>query len=239
MKLLPSIAAALLVSLAFAAPPEYSLSVSDLAAPSDAFVPATSAPGLTSQPPGGTFRRKDLDAWELHWHRHRRSARRPRDHRPRIAPPRRGRLDLVGQYRGPSRDHCGWRPLREPGVLGRPERGLHVPSRGGQRPYLRRYRGHPFIRTRVYRLAYDASRRALEAEFDLGLTPETTAFPSRADFHLLVYPHDPQWGFRDAVERYYRLFPEYAVRRAGPAALGPRPRGRRDGLPVGLGYALR
>jgi hypothetical protein len=72
----------------------------------------------------------------------------------------------------------------------------------------------PLAEPRIYRLGYDAGRRALEAEFDLGLTPETTKFPARADFRLIVYTHDPEWGFRDALARYYELFPEYAERRA-------------------------
>ena len=72
----------------------------------------------------------------------------------------------------------------------------------------------PLEEPRAYRLAYDAPRRALEAEFDLGLSPDALRLPARASFRLLVYAHDPAWGFRDALRRYYDLFPAYVERRA-------------------------
>ncbi|MCX7597255.1 MAG: hypothetical protein N2512_00080 [Armatimonadetes bacterium] len=71
----------------------------------------------------------------------------------------------------------------------------------------------PLHEPRLFRLAYDASRQALDAEFDLGLSPEAERLGCRADFRLFVYAHDPAWGFRDALERYYRLFPGYGERR--------------------------
>lgn len=72
----------------------------------------------------------------------------------------------------------------------------------------------PLHEPRICRLAYDASRQALEAEFDLGLSPDAARLGCRADFRLLVYAHDPRWGFRDALRRYYGFFPQYAERRA-------------------------
>lgn len=72
----------------------------------------------------------------------------------------------------------------------------------------------PLHEARVYRLAYSAERERLEAEFDLGLSPDTAKFPARADFRLLAYWHDAKWGFRNALRVYYELFPKYAERRA-------------------------
>ena len=72
----------------------------------------------------------------------------------------------------------------------------------------------PLHEPRVYRFAYSADRERLEAEFDLGLSPDTAKFPARADFRLLAYRHDAKWGFRDALRLYYELFPQYAERRA-------------------------
>jgi len=77
----------------------------------------------------------------------------------------------------------------------------------------------PLHEPRVWRLAYDGPRQALEAEFDLGLSPDAAKSPARADFRLLVYAHDPAWGFRAAIERYYELFPQYAERRVEAAGI--------------------
>ncbi|MHB8993619.1 MAG: carbohydrate-binding family 9-like protein [Armatimonadota bacterium] len=77
----------------------------------------------------------------------------------------------------------------------------------------------PLHEPQVFRLAYDATRQSLEAEFDLGLSPETKKFPCQSTIRLLLYNHDPAWGFRSAVQRYYELFPEYAVRRAGAGGI--------------------
>ncbi|MEN6301345.1 MAG: hypothetical protein ABFD96_01395, partial [Armatimonadia bacterium] len=77
----------------------------------------------------------------------------------------------------------------------------------------------PLHEPQVFRLAYDGARQSLEAEFDLGLSPETKKFPCQSTVRLLVYPHDPAWGFRSAMQRYYELFPEYAVRRAGAGGI--------------------
>lgn len=77
----------------------------------------------------------------------------------------------------------------------------------------------PVGEPQVFRLGYDATRQALEAEFDVGLSPETAKFPCRSTIRLLVYSHDPAWGFRSAMQRYYELFPEYARRRVGPGGI--------------------
>jgi hypothetical protein len=77
----------------------------------------------------------------------------------------------------------------------------------------------PMHEPQVFRLGYDATRQALEAEFDIGLSPDAKKSPCRASFRLLVYPHDPQWGFRSAQEGFYKLFPAYEKRRAGAGGI--------------------
>lgn len=73
--------------------------------------------------------------------------------------------------------------------------------------------GAPLNLPRLWRFGYDAKARELYAEVDLGLTPETREFPSRASFSLVLYRSDPQWGFRSALERYYLLFPDCFIKR--------------------------
>lgn len=38
---------------------------------------------------------------------------------------------------------------------------------------------------------------------------------NKADFSLVIYPNDPDWGFRSACDTYYRLFPQFFVDRIG------------------------
>ena len=73
--------------------------------------------------------------------------------------------------------------------------------------------GAPLNLPRLWRFGYDAEKQELYAEVDLGLTPETKKFPSRASFSLVLYRSDPKWGFRSALERYYRLFPDCFTKR--------------------------
>jgi hypothetical protein len=60
-----------------------------------------------------------------------------------------------------------------------------------------------------WRLGYSAGTQLLYVSMDFGLHPNTENFPSAAEFHLVVYSIDPNWGFRSAAERYYRIFPDY------------------------------
>jgi len=64
----------------------------------------------------------------------------------------------------------------------------------------------------VYRLSYDPAL-GITAEFDLAVTSETTQFPGRAFFKLLFFECDPSWGLRSALERYYKIEPEYFRKR--------------------------
>ncbi|HEX8236882.1 MAG TPA: hypothetical protein VF600_13070 [Abditibacteriaceae bacterium] len=59
------------------------------------------------------------------------------------------------------------------------------------------------------RIALNAATRQFYIVYDFGLTPEK----SSAEFRFVLYRTDPQWGFRDAVQKLYRIFPEmFAVR---------------------------
>lgn len=51
---------------------------------------------------------------------------------------------------------------------------------------------------------------------DFGLVPEHRADGtslSEAPFRFLLYRHDPAWGFRSALQRYYDFFPEFFTKR--------------------------
>ncbi len=51
-------------------------------------------------------------------------------------------------------------------------------------------------------------------ESEMGTTPKTTLHPNTATFNCVLYRHNPQWGFRSAVQRYQSIFPAYFLRRA-------------------------
>lgn len=72
----------------------------------------------------------------------------------------------------------------------------------------------PMDRFVVHRIEYDAQAKSFHVDFDFGLSSLTKAFPSRADFSLVVYTADADWGFRSAAAKYYALFPEAFKRRA-------------------------
>ena len=74
--------------------------------------------------------------------------------------------------------------------------------------------GVPMDRFVVHRIAYDGPGHSLNLDLDFGLSPLTRAFPSRADFSLVIYAADPRWGFRSATSAYYALFPDAFARRA-------------------------
>lgn len=66
---------------------------------------------------------------------------------------------------------------------------------------------------RVFRLAYNSTLSVYYVAVNLGLSKETANFPSQGDFRFSLSWHDPQWGFRAAVAKYYQRHPEYFVRR--------------------------
>jgi hypothetical protein len=59
----------------------------------------------------------------------------------------------------------------------------------------------------LFRTAYDAGAQQLQMVYDFALSPDTRE-PHTAAFSFVLYASDPAWGFRSALERYYRLFPE-------------------------------
>lgn len=58
----------------------------------------------------------------------------------------------------------------------------------------------------MFRMA--GSDEGLSLRMYLGLSPDTLP-PCGASFAFMVYPCDPQWGFRDALRRYYDMFPDF------------------------------
>ncbi|NLF19457.1 MAG: hypothetical protein GX595_19695, partial [Lentisphaerae bacterium] len=65
----------------------------------------------------------------------------------------------------------------------------------------------PMDRPCLFRTAYDAPGRRLEIVYDFALAAETRQ-PHQAEFAFDLYACDPAWGFRDALARYYALYPE-------------------------------
>lgn len=66
----------------------------------------------------------------------------------------------------------------------------------------------PLDQPRLCRLTYNPETQQYFVAFDLALTPLTKAFPSRASFRFSVYGFAPDWGFRAAAAKYYRLYPQ-------------------------------
>ena len=60
-----------------------------------------------------------------------------------------------------------------------------------------------------YRLAYSPEFQAYFAAFDIALTAEKP----EAKFRTILYRHDPAWGFRSALQRYYDFFPAFFEKR--------------------------
>jgi hypothetical protein len=73
--------------------------------------------------------------------------------------------------------------------------------------------GIPMDRPRLYRIACNGGSGELYIAFDFGLIPDSIRYPSSADFSLVIYRADPEWGFRSALKRYYEIFPEFFVKR--------------------------
>lgn len=71
----------------------------------------------------------------------------------------------------------------------------------------------PIGSPRCFRLSCDTSKRNLLASFDLGFSDSAAKNPQKADFTVLIYDTDPIWGMRDALDKYYKYYPEYATSR--------------------------
>ncbi len=68
--------------------------------------------------------------------------------------------------------------------------------------------GIPLDRPVIHRFSYSSSSGRLGVSFDFALTAAARRFSSRASFDFVIFPVDPTWGFRSALERYYAIFPE-------------------------------
>jgi hypothetical protein len=99
-----------------------------------------------------------------------------------------------------------------------PLSALSLPGRGGLSLAVRM--DEPVC----HRIGYNKGLGVLYIAFDFGLlgrlkTPESLDVTSRdrplahAPFRLLLYSHDPAWGFRSALQRYYDFFPDFFTRR--------------------------
>jgi hypothetical protein len=74
--------------------------------------------------------------------------------------------------------------------------------------------GLPLDRGRLARFAYNTDRQALYAAVDLGLpAPPEGGAGAVATVDVLFFGFDPEWGFRAALETYYRLCPESFTKR--------------------------
>lgn len=74
-----------------------------------------------------------------------------------------------------------------------------------------------------HRIAYNPSLNLFYVALDFGLVPEKRIDGSSlatVPFRVLLYRHDPAWGFRSALQRYYGFFPEFFTRRVAPAKEG-------------------
>ena len=65
---------------------------------------------------------------------------------------------------------------------------------------------------RTFLLQHEEGRPELSLTFFYGLTAGA-GNKEAAPFHFVLYAHDPRWGMRSALERYYHLFPEPFVKR--------------------------
>lgn len=134
--------------------------------------------------------------------------------------------DSVSQYREPGEEHelTTLETGMEWGFLGAhskyPLSALSLPGRAGLSLAIRM--DEPV----VHRIGYSVSLGLLYIEFDFGLLGyvpvDGREVPARdlkdrplarTPFRLLVYRHDPQWGFRSALDRYYSFFPQFFEKR--------------------------
>ena len=59
----------------------------------------------------------------------------------------------------------------------------------------------------VFEVGADAEGLRIQMAF--GLSKDTAKFPSKAPFRFRIYSFDGQWGFRDALGKYYDWYSEY------------------------------
>lgn len=66
----------------------------------------------------------------------------------------------------------------------------------------------PLDQPRIFRTGYDADEQLFYIVYDVALANETDP-SSAAEFTFYLYRCDPAWGMRSALDRYYRLFPDF------------------------------
>ena len=66
----------------------------------------------------------------------------------------------------------------------------------------------PLDQPRIFRTGYDAQQQLFYIVYDVALAKETEP-PGTAELTFHVYRCDPEWGMRSALDRYYRLFPQF------------------------------
>ena len=77
----------------------------------------------------------------------------------------------------------------------------------------------PIVPARLPRFIYDPVHKELRAEFDFGLSKLSQAYPSCADATVIAYSVPAQLAFRQALAKYYSLYPEAFERRTKSAGL--------------------
>lgn len=73
--------------------------------------------------------------------------------------------------------------------------------------------GVPLLRPRVFQLVYDGKASEFRLAVDFALSPSTAKFSNETTFFFVLYPTDPAFGFRGAIERYSRIYPEPFIKR--------------------------
>ena len=73
--------------------------------------------------------------------------------------------------------------------------------------------GIPLDRPVLHRFSYSPPTGRLAVSFDFALTPAATRTPSKAALDFVIFPVDPVWGFRSALERCYAIYPTAFERR--------------------------
>src|SRR5919201_2063478 len=64
----------------------------------------------------------------------------------------------------------------------------------------------------IYRLTYQPPY-GFQVEWEVGVAPDTRAFPQAAQVEALLYTAAPAWGYRAALKRLYLLYPDLWTKR--------------------------
>ena len=75
----------------------------------------------------------------------------------------------------------------------------------------------PLSTPRIFQIGYERGEKAgyLEIAFDLGISADVKKYPSSTFVEFVIYsPDRPDWGFRSATDRYYKIYPGDFEKRA-------------------------